>query len=360
MGFYLKKSINLGGLRINFSNSGVGFSTGVTGFRIGSGPRGTYVHMGRGGLYYRKTLGKRQNALEPGNQAAQRNNEEGLEFREIESASTEQLTDSSSQELIEEINAKQERWPFWPFFLLLLPFGQYFTLAGITGAFLMYFLRDRNRKKTLLMYDIEDDTEGTIQRFYDALSELGKCSQLLHISEEAATGAQKKYHAGRNMVFHCSQISLGFGAPDAIKTNVTVPSLPVGKQTLYFFPDKLFICEKNKIAALAYDSLRLTCTNQKVISDGQRPDDATLVGSTWKYLNTSGGPDKRFKDNRELPIYLYSEISFQSDTGLHEKIQASKKEIAKTFKDAFTAYIQSGVAVAQKKGSGKHAEKKDE
>ena len=61
MGFYFRKSVNLGGLRFNFSKSGVGVSTGVKGFRIGSGPRGNYVQMGKNGIYYRKTWGNSKN-----------------------------------------------------------------------------------------------------------------------------------------------------------------------------------------------------------------------------------------------------------------------------------------------------------
>lgn len=56
MGFYLRKGLNLGLLRINFSKSGVGLSFGVKGLRIGSGPNGNYVHAGRKGIYYKKSL----------------------------------------------------------------------------------------------------------------------------------------------------------------------------------------------------------------------------------------------------------------------------------------------------------------
>ena len=56
MGFYLKKGINIGPLRINLSKSGVGLSFGGKGLRVGSGPQGTYVHAGRKGLYYRKNI----------------------------------------------------------------------------------------------------------------------------------------------------------------------------------------------------------------------------------------------------------------------------------------------------------------
>lgn len=57
MGMYLRKSFRLGPLRFNLSKSGVGLSGGVKGARVGINSRGRgYVHGGRHGLYYRKSL----------------------------------------------------------------------------------------------------------------------------------------------------------------------------------------------------------------------------------------------------------------------------------------------------------------
>ena len=57
MGFYIRKSLKLGPIRLNFSKSGIGVSAGVTGARFGVNARGQkYVHLGRGGLYYRQNL----------------------------------------------------------------------------------------------------------------------------------------------------------------------------------------------------------------------------------------------------------------------------------------------------------------
>ena len=57
MGFYIRKAFSAGPIRFNLSKSGIGISAGVTGARIGRSPGGrTYVHGGRWGLYYRKTL----------------------------------------------------------------------------------------------------------------------------------------------------------------------------------------------------------------------------------------------------------------------------------------------------------------
>ena len=55
MGFHLKKSYNLGGIRLNLSNSGVGFSSGVKGLRVGIDGKGrSYISGGKGMLRYRK------------------------------------------------------------------------------------------------------------------------------------------------------------------------------------------------------------------------------------------------------------------------------------------------------------------
>ena len=58
MGFYLRKSFRAGPIRFNLSKSGIGASLGVTGARVGLTSQGrAYVHGGRGGVYYRKSLG---------------------------------------------------------------------------------------------------------------------------------------------------------------------------------------------------------------------------------------------------------------------------------------------------------------
>lgn len=56
MGWYLRRSVKFGPLRLNLSKSGIGYSLGVKGFRVGNGPRGPYVAGGRYGIYYRQYL----------------------------------------------------------------------------------------------------------------------------------------------------------------------------------------------------------------------------------------------------------------------------------------------------------------
>jgi len=57
MGFFFRKSISVGPVRLNFSRSGVGVSAGVRGLRSGINAKGkSYVAGGRYGVYFRQNL----------------------------------------------------------------------------------------------------------------------------------------------------------------------------------------------------------------------------------------------------------------------------------------------------------------
>lgn len=60
MGFYIRKSVNFGPLRVNFSQRGVGYSVGGRGFRTGvraDGRRYTRVSVPGTGVGYHQTHG---------------------------------------------------------------------------------------------------------------------------------------------------------------------------------------------------------------------------------------------------------------------------------------------------------------
>jgi Protein of unknown function (DUF4236) len=114
MGFYLRKRVKVGPLRFNLSKSGIGVSAGVRGLRFGTGPRGNYVHMGRYGLYYRQTL--------PSSPSMPRSRSSPIPEKqpeipmdthnpltEIESADASQMVDSSSADLLAELNEKRKK-----------------------------------------------------------------------------------------------------------------------------------------------------------------------------------------------------------------------------------------------------------
>jgi hypothetical protein len=328
MGFYIRKSIKLGGVRFNFSKSGIGASVGVKGFRIGTSPRGNYIHMGVNGIYYRAAIGKKKekshtHSINQTQQVITPPAEELL-FQDIESGDVSLIVDSSSQDIINEITSKQKKIPFWLFTfpLVFIPVAGVF-LAIVTGL-LLYFFVDKRRKTTILFYDIEEQTENEIQQFYNSFDEMLRCQQAWHISAQAAV-RDRKYQAGASSIVKRTSIRIQYKTPSYIKTNVKVLMIPVGIQKLYLFPDRILIFENKKVGGLSYANFNITQHDQRFIESGIVPMDGNVIDYTWQYVNKSGGPDKRFQNNRKLPILMYSEILCQSNTGLNELIQLSKQ-----------------------------------
>lgn len=345
MAFYIRKSLRFGPVRFNLSKSGVGVSAGVKGFRIGSSPRGNYVHMGRGGLYYRASLSSPSRSSRGGSPAPrpapQRVQPPPLSpggdvaMREIDSDSASRIVDSSSQALVQELREKHKKIRFARLGLVA---GVIFTVLGLAaprpGFALAVFLLsvalygvlrvyDARRKTTVIFYDLADESADLFRRLHDAFAYVSDAKKLWHIPSEGKV-RDAKYHAGANTLVTRNSISVGFGNPPFVKTNIPTPSLRVGAQTLYFFPDRILIFDASDIGGLAYDSLRIDISTTQFIEQEGVPRDARTVGQTWRYVNKKGGPDRRFANNPTIPIAEYEAVRLASRFGLNEVLQVSR------------------------------------
>ena len=297
---------------------------------FGMRPGGHVVHIGTDGLSYMKVLGRadgKSNSAKTEQPAATE-----IRMREIDSAAALSVCDAESREIVEEINAKYGKLPLWPLGvaagMLLIPVvpAQY-LIALVAMMILLLELLDRRRRTTTIFYDIDPAAGEKIRSFYGTFDELMRAEKAWHVAAAGEVGEkERKYHAGADSVVDRSPIRIRYAVPKHVKTNVRVPCVPVGRQILYFFPDRVLLVERRKVGAVSYGNLTLECANIRFVEDGAVPRDTRVVGHTWRYVNKNGEPDKRFKDNRQLPICLYSELWFRSGTGLNEMIQVSKPD----------------------------------
>lgn len=68
------------------------------------------------------------------------------------------------------------------------------------------------------------------------------------------------------------------------------------------------------------------------------PSDASSAGYTWAKTNKDGSPDRRFKDNYQIPICIYGDITFKSKTGVTEEYMVSNADAAQAFAEAVKRY----------------------
>lgn len=108
---------------------------------------------------------------------------------------------------------------------------------------------------------------------------------------------------------------------------------------IYFYPNFIVVySSKEKFAIIGLNELRLTFTPVRFVETGTVPADSKIIDRTWTKVNKNGTPDKRFKDNFEIPIVRYGNIALQTSTGLNEEYEFSNYEFAEDFANAFLNY----------------------
>ena len=329
LGLNFRKSINLGcGFRINLSKSGVGYSWGVGGFRITKTAKGTI----------RRTASIRGTGISYTSEAGTRKRDTVQNREQNNYYDTENIVNSSADLILSEgledilsvarnrilINQIANIGIIVSSILMLVKI--YFLISLLIFIILKVYIRTFGLIG--LDYVIDDDQKDVVfQRINPfartALSE--KCWRIIQSNKVI----DKKYTGGASNSVKLVLCKTFQRAVFPFKSSTAAVSFKSGNETLIFLPDKLFIIQGNKIGALDYNDISKSISNKRFIEDGMVPKDTQIVGYTWQYVNKSGDPDKRFKNNRKLPICQYGEIKLKSTLGLNTIIMFSNSETNK-------------------------------
>lgn len=301
MGFYIRKSFRAGPVRLNLSKSGFGISSGIPGFRVGSGPRGNYVHMGLGGLYYRQFARdgstKTRSGL-VGTDAVAPSSPLPVEVPVADAVAdafvdVAVLRDSSNEALLNELNTKSGVWRVFPFGAigllasLVLAFKvSALVFVPVTAALLvalpLLWRRDMERTTTTLLYDMD----ATTSRAYANLC--------------AVFSDWKRYLSGGSIPKPL--------IPPRLATNIKPYHMTSGKTHLYFFPDQVLVRTGQGYGAVRYGDVNVELT--PITHQGPvLPLDARLLQTTWTHARKDGEADLRYKHNP--PIYIFEIIRIQ-------------------------------------------------
>jgi hypothetical protein len=368
MPFYLRKSVSVGPFRFNLSSQGVGVSAGIKGLRIGAGPRGNYIQMGRGGLYYRASLGAQQKKVRQESHSEQVAPPLAVSssLTEIEVGDILQMVPAKAEDILSQINDRMAAWSFWPYPIMLGLIGAYYihtsdydpiylyivaSLAAVLTCIAMY--ADMVRKTVVLMYDLGSDVENAFSKLSEAFEEVGDCQKMWNVDAAGSTSDWKR-NAGASRLLARTNARFSFGVPAVIKTNVSVPCIMGGKQNIYFFPDIILITDKGRVGAVTYKELEVGWGSTIFIETEGVPRDSEVVGQTWRYVNKKGGPDKRFNNNRQIPEVRYQIMTLSSVKGLQKMLHLSKVVDRYAFDDALRSVTQlvtslSNVAVSSRR-----------
>ncbi|WP_329070571.1 hypothetical protein [Amycolatopsis sp. NBC_01480] len=308
MSIYRRTSVRLGPLQVRVSASGIGATARIPGLRVGAGPRGGFMRVDTAGVRYRATTTGHQSPVLVGPRV-----EVPVVTTDLTGARAEALSDADPATLVGQLNTASHAHRLWPWALL----GSLLLMAAtpwllIPGALLTVWLfwRDQVRRAVVVFYEVDGPAQDRFQLLLKEFGPVCQASGAWHVLARGALHSthQRKVNAGAGHLIHRRPLRRDLRGPVHLRTNVAVPSLQSAERSVYFLPDRVLLRDGSTYAEMPYSGITATWSEQWFIEDGAIPPDAQRVGTTWKFANLSGGPDRRFKNNRRLPILRYADV----------------------------------------------------
>jgi hypothetical protein len=376
MGFRFRRTFKIvPGVHLNLSGSGASVSLGPRGLRYTVGSHGTRTTVGLPGSGLSWTAYQPYSSIDsspppdrPVRYDSDADTHEPVTTDQnatvIDSAPIEQLVANSTIEIAGALKASRSRWRLYKVWLTVLsalfvvaavmvvgsasavpPAAAFIATAGAVIILGAIWVHGRESSTISLDYDLSAEELQRFEALARAFDALARCTHVWRIPLEKQE-ADWKRNAGAAKTVERKRIALTRGNPLLVKSNIEFLLLPLGKETVYLTPDAILVIAGSDIAGLSYGDVQVDCRQTRFIEDGTPPSDATVVGETWQYLNRSGGPDRRFKNNRQLPICLYGEIDFRSASGLNERIHSSRVDVSEGFASTAAAMRTTGTSAA--------------
>lgn len=246
------------------------------------------------------------------------------------------LTPTGSGDVVEQLNtaAGRYRWvrpAVIAAFLVgagTMPYGLILWILAIPLCWWLH-LRDKARRTVVLFYDVNDTPANWFEALCATWEWLTGSQRLWRVvqSGRVETPYQHKTNAGASHLVTRVPVKAGLSGPEHLATNVAVPTLTAGTSSIHFLPDRVLVREGKHYSDVSYRQLRVEGQRSRFIEEpGPLPKDAIQVDQTWQYVNVKGGPDRRYANNRVLPVMLYGALEVGSVQGLDWRVQTSRAE----------------------------------
>lgn len=335
MGLRYRKSINLGGgFRVNISNSGISYSWGTKGYRVTRTARGTTrrtVSIPGTGISYSNETGRSKGRV-PSKHPQQDKppiDSNHYDTEEIANGLASEMVSDGLEDILSAAGQalKLNKISNIGIIISLILSASNALFALLLVGFIVLKIYVRTTGVIDLDYAIDEEQMDIIDRRMEPMFAVADSDKVWRIMQSSKV-IDKKYAAGASSTVKRNACKTAKTPPFPFKANIPAASFKTGKETLVFMPDKLFLMQGCKIGALNYSDISFYTHSTRFIESERVPKDARIIDRTWRYVNKSGSPDKRFKNNRELPICLYGEIELKSDHGLNTVIMFSNSSIS--------------------------------
>lgn len=349
------------GVYLNFSKTGISTTIGFRGASINIEKQGTYLNTGipGTGIYDRQKIGdskqKPKEYLAPVDIA---NNEiDAIKSKKAESTTSEglhELKETLLECYHERIDLKKEitKAKFKLFFATILLI---LSCLIIIGFFVNGIKQLRSEQKENLIdlkiqlqnyfVNIDMELDSKFESKYIELLEKYKILITSHKTWDITSSVaidRKVTRSAASTAVQRRLIKFGYGNIDIIKSKYDALHFEnANGGDLYIYPAFIALVDSyKKFGLIDIRELEFGFHGQRFVEEESVPKDAIVVGNTWVKVNKNGTPDKRFKDNHQIPICQYGEISLTSETGLNEAYHISSYDKSSQFAQQMIEYQQ--------------------
>lgn len=349
MGFRIRKSFGGKYFRVNISKSGIGYSYGVPGFRkthLSNGRNRTTASIpGTGISYVTESKGVKKNSNTKNNRIQNYVYDEIDNSKDIDNVSEILYENSSHDEFVAALKKAKN---FWTWAVVLIVVGIFPLLGGgfpfgvlLIGIGIYLWVYMNKNLKVNVEYTVDEDASN-YKEFKEVWLKINNCKKIWEIVTET-NNSNTKVHAGagrsvdrKTTKFEEVKLPyLNIGEEKILK-------LKLRKKEVLFLKDKILIFENQKIAGIDYKDLKLLFSEQRFVESETVSSDADIVDYTWQYVNKSGQPDKRYSNNRKLPICLYGKIIISdNEDSFNIELQISNYEVYKELIEQAKEFIKN-------------------
>lgn len=352
------------GFYLNFSNAGVSSTIGVKGASINFSKKGTYLNTGipGTGFYNRQKIGGESNPI---NSIKNNNfpienkfiNEPQILEDEIKSAEISNLTSTNLIELkailLEAYKGRIELKNEIDLIIKELKLAKttYIISCVLIVGFFVKSFKCKVKEKQEYLTDLEEQIknccvnidvhfdksfEEKYQKVVQSYRTLLTTEKIWDITSEVYQDARITRSAASTTVKR-TPVKFAFDNIDLIKSSY--PAFHFENKNggdLYIYPAFVIVTNvKKDFGLIEFNDLELSFSTIKFLETEKIPTDTKIIDKTWAKVNKTGQPDKRFKDNYEIPIVRYGELEIKSKSGLNEIYSFSNFEKAESFVQTF-------------------------
>ena len=309
------------------------------------GPRGTFVNVGGNGIYYRKKLGSSSKGNSTRSKSYVQNG--SVQYAEnytqtVDAITVQEQTQGISvtnQAIVKDIKrARLLNWLWIALSVILLACVGWWTVIIMLALRVLlprFFRAEVN-------YELDAEAAHEWEKFAEFFSTLKACKKLWVIeTSQSVMNTKTNAGAGRNLTRSQMTMkktkanrSIGFG----VHSNSPCFKLKGKQCTILFLPCDVIIKKGTHIVACSYKNLEIRTGTTNFIETDPVPKDATIIRYTWQFVNKDGSADRRYANNRQLPVCQYGRIMLQAGDQIGIEIHVSNAATTANIGTAFRYY----------------------